>query len=94
VTSHAPDDLLTRASLVYTAGSQRQAIFLAHWLLGGYRTEDELCEQLQHVFDEIFPPRRKAMLDKALSKLKTKSAKEFMKGCRKSSKKRARTPAR
>jgi hypothetical protein len=33
------DDLLAKASLAYAAGSQRQVIHLAIWLLDSYRTE-------------------------------------------------------
>lgn len=83
------DDLLAKASIAYTAGSQRQVITLASWLLDSYRTEEELCEQLHYVLDEIYPSRRKAMLEKALGKLKTPAAKSFM-ACRRDARKKKR----
>jgi hypothetical protein len=82
--------LMNEASVRYTAGSQRQAIYLASWLLGAHRTEDELCERLRRVLDEIYPPRREDMLKKALSKLQTKSAKKFIASCRSEERKRCR----
>lgn len=82
-------ELLARASTHYTAGSQRQVIQLAYWLLSDYRTEDELCEQIHYVLDEVYPLRREAMLKKALAKLRTPDAKKFIAGCKKSERQRA-----
>lgn len=71
--------LMAESSAAYTAGAQRGVIDLAAWLLHDFRTEGELCENLGPVFDEIEPLRRKALLERELAKLKTPSARAYLK---------------